>query len=638
MSELLNEALPEIPGYVRQRKIGEGGMGVVYLAQQRDSGARVAIKYLRPSVLQMMPHGRMRFEREARLVSKLSHPNVVSILSQGCVGGVDYLLMEYVEGHSLRQRLDSGKPMDVSEVQPILQGLFEALIYVHEIEIVHRDLKPENVLLDSKGNVKVTDFGIAAQVQEIGRYTETGTILGSADYVAPEQRSHAPLDQRADQFSLAVIAYEMLTGKRPLGRFKTPSELNPKLSRRVDRVLLKALQEDPEDRYLTVREFEEEMTDALSFAGSSKLSIAAFATAGVAVLAMAALWFSHWVSRGGPDGSPFSRRMPAVARTPAVRLPDGPATSPDRTQVARLDGDWDYFGSQSNLVITTPGITEGQGVQSKNVTRLIELGDKAANGRWNEKAISYYTDALRGAPRDPVLYFKRGDCYRRKGMYRQTLADLDMALQLNPNYSEARAIRGAVYFRMNDFSKALTEVQMALKLDPNDPVAYTQRGRIERALGKDEQARSDFDRGVELGPNRPGSHYYRGFFRQETGDLSGAVADYREAIRINPANPIYYPPVAWILATAPDANVRNKEDAMRFAVRGCEMTGWESFLAVRSYAAACAANGNREAAVEWGEKALALAPDGDRKVAQAQLDVYRKKLGEASPVAVQVLP
>jgi tetratricopeptide (TPR) repeat protein/predicted Ser/Thr protein kinase len=638
MIELHHETMPEIPGYVRQRKLGEGGMGVVYLARQKDSGAQVAVKYLRPSVLQRMPHGRMRFEREARLVAKLSHPNVVSILSHGSVEGVDYLLMEYVEGDSLRQRLGTGKPMELNEIQAILQGLFEALIYVHEIEIVHRDLKPENVLLAVNGNVKVTDFGIASQIQEIGHFTDTGTILGSADYVAPEQRSHLPLDQRADQYSLAVIAYEMMTGRRPLGRFKTPSELNPKLSRRVDTVLLKALQEDPDDRYLSVREFQEELTDALSMAGTSNLAIVTFGVGGLAILGMTAFWFSHAGTRPDASGAAFTRRMPAMATTPqAVRLPDSPFNSPDRMQVARMDGDWEFFGGQSNAMVTLHA-PAGEGGRPADLKSLIELGDKAANGRWNDKAISYYTEALRLAPRDPVLYFKRGDVYRRKGMYRFTLTDMDQALRLDPDYSEARAIRGAVYFRMNDFPKALEEVEIALRMNPKDPVAYTQRGRIERVLGKDGLARKDFERAVEFGPDRPGTHYYRGYFRQETGDLAGAVADYREAIRLNPDNPNYYPPVAWILATTPDPKVRNKDEAMSLALRGCEMTGWASFLALRSYAAACAANGNLEGAVEWGEKTLALAQDADRKVAQAQLDVYRRRQSEAAPVAIQVPP
>lgn len=629
MNESLNDVFPEIPGYERLRKLGEGGMGVVFLARQSDSGALVAIKYLRPSVLHKMPHGRMRFEREARLVSQLSHPNVVAVKSHGNCDGVEYLLMEYVEGTSLRERLAGGEPLSLDEIQPIMQALFDALNYVHGIEIVHRDLKPENVLLAGDGKVKITDFGISAQLTEIGQYTDSGVILGSADYIAPEQRTHLPLDQRADQFSLAVMAYEMLTGRRPLGRFKTPSELNARLNSRVDEVLLKALQEDPDDRYPSVREFEEELTDALSLTADSNVLMVAFTVAAVILLGLGAYWFV----RTGQEGT-VSGRLPQRMAVPN-RAPVEAANLRNLTP-GTAEGDPDLFNTvkiDASMVAAAAADERG-----KEQARLTGLADQAFRSRRDDEAVVYYTEAIRLAPRDATLYFRRAESYRRQADYKSALADVDQALKLNPRYSEAHAIRGAIFFRTGDYPKALAEVKVAMEINPNDPVAFMQRARIERILAQNEQARQDFDRALELDPNYTGGHYYRALFREEQGDLAGAAADFRAAIRLNPNNPVYYPPLAWLLATAPDSMAGEKQEALDMAIRGCDLTNWKEFKALRSYAAACASNGNMEAAVDWGEKALTLAPEANRKAAETQLEAYRKRLGEGPRAAIQAAP
>jgi len=242
-------------GYDILEMIGEGGMGQVYLGRQKSLNRRVAIKFLRFEPESSDDERLARFEREARVLSSVDHANIVTVFDCGVSEGCPYLVMEYFEGRSLRDLLEVDKPLPVERVRSILQPLSLALTYLHERGIVHRDLKPENVLLDDQGRIKICDFGIASELREIGSATRSGEIVGTIDYMAPEQRYRLQVDGLADQFSLSVIAYEMLTGRKPLGAFKPPSKHNPTLSPDVDAVILRGLQESPEDRYSTIGDF-----------------------------------------------------------------------------------------------------------------------------------------------------------------------------------------------------------------------------------------------------------------------------------------------------------------------------------------------------------------------------------------------
>jgi len=254
-------------GYDILAMIGEGGMGQVFLARQKSLNRRVAIKSLRFEPESSTDERLARFEREARVLSSVDHPNIITVFDCGVSEGYPYLVMEYFEGRSLRDFLEVDKPLPVDRVRSVLHPLSLALTYLHERGIVHRDLKPENVLLDNQGRIKICDFGIASELREIGSATKSGEIVGTIDYMAPEQRYRLEVDGLSDQFSLSVIAYEMLTGRKPLGAFKPPSKHNPKLSPEVDTVIMRGLQESPEDRYATIGEFWIELERSLRSIG-----------------------------------------------------------------------------------------------------------------------------------------------------------------------------------------------------------------------------------------------------------------------------------------------------------------------------------------------------------------------------------
>ncbi len=258
-----------IPGYDLLFPVGRGSMGRVFVAKQRVLGRQVAIKFLSIDHDADPVERLARFQREAAIMAALSHQNVVPIFDFGETDDRPYLVMEYLEGGDLRRRMCQGKPMPVEQIRRVLIPIAEALQYLHSRGILHRDLKPENILMHTDGTPKVADFGIAVERSGSGELTQSGQGLGTLGYVAPEQQYRLPVDERADQYSLAAMTYEMFTGQRPLGIFKSPSHYNPEVRPATDVALMKGLQEDPGDRY----------PDVMSFCRAIELSLEGQATA-----------------------------------------------------------------------------------------------------------------------------------------------------------------------------------------------------------------------------------------------------------------------------------------------------------------------------------------------------------------------
>jgi serine/threonine protein kinase len=230
--------------------LGQGGMGAVYKARQPTLDRLVALKILPPQASGDSGFAN-RFTREARALARLSHPNIVAVHEFGQAGGLNYFVMEYVEGLNLRQLERAGK-LSPREALKIIPQICDALQFAHDEGIVHRDIKPENVMLDKKGRVKIADFGLArilGRESEDLRLTGTKDVMGTPHYMAPEQVEHPQeVDHRADIYSLGVVFYEMLTGELPLGRFQPPSR-KVEVDVRLDEVVLHALEKEPERRY-----------------------------------------------------------------------------------------------------------------------------------------------------------------------------------------------------------------------------------------------------------------------------------------------------------------------------------------------------------------------------------------------------
>ncbi|HVG57970.1 MAG TPA: serine/threonine-protein kinase [Hyalangium sp.] len=246
----------EIPGYRLEGLVGMGGMGEVHKATQISLGRTVAVKLLNPE-LAKDPAFVARFQKEAAALAALSHPNIVSIVDTGKAQTTYFLVMEFVEGPSLREQVRSPL-MNPKEALRMMMEICRAVEYAHGRGVIHRDLKPENILFDQQagGLAKVTDFGLASFLDDANsrfNLTSTHVSMGTLSYMAPEQRVDAKnADTRADIFSLGVILYELLTGEVPLGTFDPPSQAKPGIDVRLDAIVARCLKPDPEERYATV--------------------------------------------------------------------------------------------------------------------------------------------------------------------------------------------------------------------------------------------------------------------------------------------------------------------------------------------------------------------------------------------------
>src|SRR5215469_12052130 len=263
--------------------LGAGGMGEVYRARDTRLDRTVAVKTL-PTHLSSDPVRRQRFEREARAISALNHANICTLHDVGSQDGIDYLVMEYVEGESLAQRLTKG-PLPLDQVLKVGREIADALDRAHHSGIIHRDLKPGNIML-TKSGAKLLDFGLArhaspatsvatltATAAQVAPVTQEGTIVGTFQYMSPEQVEGKELDARSDIFSLGAVLYEMVTGHRAfegksqlsvasaiLEKEPAPiSSVKPLTPRSLDHIIRRCLAKDPEDRWQTTRDLAMEL-------------------------------------------------------------------------------------------------------------------------------------------------------------------------------------------------------------------------------------------------------------------------------------------------------------------------------------------------------------------------------------------
>src|SRR3954452_4473656 len=256
--------------YRIQRKLGAGGMADVYLAEDQELGRRVAIKILNSR------HGNddqfiERFRREAKNAAALNHPNIVSIYDRGEAENTYYIAMEFLDGRTLKELIVGRGAAPINVAIEYARQILSALRFAHRHGIVHRDIKPHNALVDGDGRVKVTDFGIARA--GTSQMTETGSIVGTAQYLSPEQARGTNVDQRSDLYSLGVVLYELLTGAVPFNGdtpvkiamkqlstvAEPPSVRRSDVPRDLALIVMRALAKDPDDRYQSADEMDADL-------------------------------------------------------------------------------------------------------------------------------------------------------------------------------------------------------------------------------------------------------------------------------------------------------------------------------------------------------------------------------------------
>ena len=392
--------------YRLEAKLGSGGMSTVYLARDEILDRPVAVKLMHESMT-AQPEQLERFNQEARAVAKLSNPNVVAVIDAGEDDGRPYIVFEYVEGETLKQRITRVGALESTEALAYAVEVSQALEVAHGREMVHRDVKPQNVLIDSTGQAKLTDFGISRQLDEEGM-TADGKVVGTTDYVAPEQAMGNEVDTRADIYALGIVLYEMLTGDVP---FKAANQVGvamkhvtedlpdlqvvrPDISATTAGVVEKATAKDPDARYPTATELTGELRAALEVEAIRSGGTSGEATSVldavpaparrlpdtqsspwpaaivlvIALLAAAATaWFiSQGNTGGGGGGVPAAQTLPIVSVTDFDPEGDG-SESPDEAPLA-IDGD-----PNATAWTTETYVTDSFGTKS-GVGLVIDLG------------------------------------------------------------------------------------------------------------------------------------------------------------------------------------------------------------------------------------------------------------------------
>jgi serine/threonine-protein kinase len=249
--------------YAMGEMIGTGGMADVYIGEDQRLSRKVAVKVLR-SDLARDPSFLARFRKEALAAAGLNHPGIVAVYDSGEEGQNSYIVMELVNGHTLREVLKDPTTLTVERSLEIIEGVLTALSYSHENGIIHRDIKPGNIMLTDSGDVKVMDFGIARAMDDIGAtMTSTWNVVGTAQYLSPEQATGEACDLRSDIYSVGCLLYELVTGRPPFtgdtpvaiayqhvsSDFQIPSAVNPALDENIDKIITVALAKNPGDRY-----------------------------------------------------------------------------------------------------------------------------------------------------------------------------------------------------------------------------------------------------------------------------------------------------------------------------------------------------------------------------------------------------
>ena len=471
--------------YDVERELGRGGMAVVLRAVERELQRPVALKVMPPQ-LALTPQSVERFKREARMTASLDHPNVIPIYRVGDVDGLLYIAMKLVEGRSLDDIVRVQGALPVPVVVAIMRGAAAGLAAAHDRGIVHRDVKGGNILVDHDGRVLVTDFGIARAMADAS-LTQSGMIVGTPHYMSPEQCAGRPLAAQSDQYSLAAVGFQMLTGSVPFDAeslpgvmqhhfFTPPPDINAMRSgipAELAAVIRRALAKKPEDRFAATRD----MVDALD-----------------------AVPLSAEQRRSGEEALRTLARGGTLPRIVASAAPTLPQVTP--LSDARLSGLFraarTRLGARARiaaaslagaivLLIVVAGIAVSGYYGPRGATRrAIRLYD---NGR-REAAQAMFTRLASDYPQLPVPRVYLGRIARETRQYAVAKRELEAAIQLDPTSAPAMREMGSLMFVTSRFDVAERFYRRALDRDPSDRLARGYLGCTLLRLGRGAEAQT----------------------------------------------------------------------------------------------------------------------------------------------------
>jgi serine/threonine-protein kinase len=573
--------------YHLERELGQGGMAVVFLAQDLRHDRKVALKVLRPDLSAAI--GAERFLREIKLAAGLNHPHILPVYDSGRAGDLLFYVMPNMEGNSLRERLERERQLPLAEALAITREVASALDYAHRHHVVHRDIKPENILLH-EGSAMVADFGIGKALSAEGSLTQTGMVVGTPTYMSPEQASgEGDIDGRTDLYSLGCVLYEMLTGEPPFTgataqaviakRFVSPVpkvRVTRDVPEAVDDVLTRALARTPVDRFATAGQVVEarRQVNGIGSSGQATLAVrrppASPARKAIAVLPLAN-------RSADPENEYFSDGMTeeiinALAKVPGIQVASRTSSftfkgkEVDIRQIGEklgvssvLEGSVRKVGSRVRITAQLINVADGYHLWSETYDRQLEdvfaIQDEISRAIVDALKLRLGTDAdTLVAPAKNIeaytLYLKGRFVFNKdtEPSTRKALDLFQQSLLQDPSYARSYAGIADCWTQLADdfvvpddaYPRAKAAATRALQHDPDLVEAITSVGKVLcwyewDFAGAERQLR----RAVGLNENHAEAHWAFGSVLPTVGRLDEAVAEMRKALILDPLYAVY---------------------------------------------------------------------------------------------------
>jgi eukaryotic-like serine/threonine-protein kinase len=573
------------------RELGQGGMGAVYQARDRELDRMVAMKVIRPE-LATRPDILQRFKQEIILARQVTHRNVIRIFDLGEADGIKFITMEFIEGQDLKTLVAEKGKLKIEEAVAIMQQVCLALEAAHTEGVVHRDLKPQNIMLDKQGKVAVMDFGIARSI-EFGGMTQTGALIGTPEYMSPEQVQGNKVDARSDLFTLGIIFYELLTGtmpykaetvmgtmiKRTKERARPPAELNPEVPQFLSDVVSKCLEADPQKRYQSAREIFNDLEAWQAGAARRALNPVVrwlryapryqkWVAAGVAALLLASGSYAlreklpvRFSLKSGANIEPVS-----LAILPFRNASGDPAMDslgPSLAEILRSDiGQSSYLRTVSadriHQILKDLRIPPNAEFDPDTLRRLAEFSN-AQTLVWGQYLkvgdqirIDTTVQDLRHQRTIPVM----ADAPNEKELL-QTIAQLAESIRQNlslssdvlkelraksfrPSSKSVQALRdyneGLEFSRQGKQLEAAKSFEAAIQQDPEFALVYSRLGLTYAKLGYDDRAEQASRKAVELSEKLPEQERYliQANHAHIVNDTTKAIASYENLAKVLP--------------------------------------------------------------------------------------------------------
>src|SRR3990167_4458147 len=569
--------------YTINRELGRGGMSAVFLAEDCKHGRAVAIKVLHPELAASV--GPERFLQEIRLAARLNHPHILGLHDSGSVDGMLYYVMPYVEGESLRERLDREQQMSIEEAVHHGRAIASALDYANRQGIVHRDVKPENVML-YEGEAMVMDFGIAKAMSNVGSetLTQTGMMVGTPAYVSPEQAAgEMNLDGRSDQYSLGCMMYEMRTGERPFSaataqavmakRFTEPAKpmrtIRAAVPESIERAVSKAMATDPSGRFTTTGQFGQALASG-SMSTPSDTMVLPAPTVSMAK-SVAVLPFANMSA--DPENEYFTDGMAeeiinALSKIQALRVASrtppfaSKGKNEDIGEIGKklkvstvLEGSVRKMGNKLRITAQLVNVADGYHLWSERYDREMEdvfaIQDEISQAIVTALQVILSEDEKKQIekPRSVNVeaydYFLRGRQHfhqlRRSSLESARLM-FNKAIEVDPSYALAHA--GVAdcysllytYFDAREFNlrQADAASSRALELQPDLAEAHLARGLAVSLSKRFDEAEQEFEKAIELGPQLFEAFYWYGQAKLSQGKFAEAIKLFDRAGALRP--------------------------------------------------------------------------------------------------------